>query len=100
VDASLLRVAHMARMVHLMRHASHLTLSRLLVPVTRLGQLSRCIGWAVGAGKGGCRVDDGPGVTAVAGLPIGWGSWLRMVQPVEGTPFARYRPIEVLAGQR
>jgi hypothetical protein len=31
VDASLLRVARLARMVHLMRHASHLRLSRLLV---------------------------------------------------------------------
>jgi hypothetical protein len=41
VDASLLRVAHMARMVHLMRHASHLRLSRLLVPVTRLGQFKQ-----------------------------------------------------------
>jgi Excalibur calcium-binding domain len=41
VDASLLRVARMARMVHLMRHASHLRLSRLLVPVTRLGQFKR-----------------------------------------------------------
>ena len=41
VDASLLRVARMARMVHLMRHASHLRLSRLLVPATRLGQFNR-----------------------------------------------------------
>jgi len=41
VDASLLRVARMARMVHLMRHASHLRLSRLLVSVTRLGQFKR-----------------------------------------------------------
>jgi hypothetical protein len=40
-DASLQRVARTARMVHLMRHASHLTLSRLLVPVTRLGQFKR-----------------------------------------------------------
>jgi hypothetical protein len=31
VDASVLRVARLARMVHLMRHASHLRLSRLLV---------------------------------------------------------------------
>jgi hypothetical protein len=46
VDASLLRVARMARMVHLMRHASHLRLSRLLVPVTRLGQFKR-----IGSGK-------------------------------------------------
>jgi hypothetical protein len=41
VDASLLRVARLARLVHLMRHASHLRLSRLLVPVTRLGQFKR-----------------------------------------------------------
>jgi Ion transport protein len=38
VDASLLRVARLAKVVHLLRHASHLRLSRLLVPVTRLGQ--------------------------------------------------------------
>jgi hypothetical protein len=37
VDSSLLRVARLARLVHLMRHVSHLRLSRLLVPVTRLG---------------------------------------------------------------
>jgi voltage-gated sodium channel len=41
VDASLLRVARLARMAHLMRHASHLRLSRFLVPVTRLGQFKR-----------------------------------------------------------
>ena len=40
VDASLLRVARVARMVHLVRHASHLRLSRLLVSVTRLGSSS------------------------------------------------------------
>jgi hypothetical protein len=41
VDASLLGVARMAKMVHPMRHASHLRLSGLLVPVTRLGQFKR-----------------------------------------------------------
>ena len=45
VDASLLRVARMARMVHLMRHASHLRLSRLLASVTRLGPVQ-----AIGSG--------------------------------------------------
>jgi Ion transport protein len=41
VDASLLRVARLARLVHLMRHASHLRLSRLLVLVTCLPAIKR-----------------------------------------------------------
>jgi hypothetical protein len=56
---------------------------------------------AVGAGKGGCGVDDRPEV--LRALAAGCPSVKRLTaygEPVEGTPFGRYRLIELLSRKR